>query len=77
MELNVNQAIIHPNYNSTTQRNDIALIRLGKSAVLGMNVRPACLPDPDKGEEVIIYIPDSKSCAREYKIQDFAFWNSL
>jgi hypothetical protein len=34
----------HPDYNSATQQNDIAVIRVGQDIVFSLQVGPACLP---------------------------------
>jgi hypothetical protein len=36
----------HPNYNSATQENDIAVIRVNADIVFSLQVGPACLPFP-------------------------------
>ncbi|RZB70352.1 uncharacterized protein BDFB_004195 [Asbolus verrucosus] len=36
--------VIHPNYNSSTMINDIAIIRLDRKAIFSDYVRPICLP---------------------------------
>jgi hypothetical protein len=40
--------ISHPNYNSQTDINDIALIKLAEAVRMSKNVRPACLHQNDK-----------------------------
>ncbi|XP_017336011.1 serine protease 27 [Ictalurus punctatus] len=39
----VKEVILHPNYNSTTKNNDIALLRLHSSVTFSDYVRPVCL----------------------------------
>lgn len=39
-QINVSQVIVHPNYNSVTQDNDIALLRLTSNAALNQFVQP-------------------------------------
>ena len=41
---------VHPNYNSSSNENDIALIKLHKPAKLNNYVGTICLPDQDSGE---------------------------
>lgn len=42
--LNVSKVILHPSYDTKTQANDIALIRLSKPVQFDRNARPICLP---------------------------------
>ncbi|XP_053492400.1 serine protease 27-like [Ictalurus furcatus] len=39
----VTQLILHPNYNTATQNNDIALLRLNSSVTFTNYIRPVCL----------------------------------
>lgn len=43
----IEEIIIHPEHSERRKLNDIALIRLGKPAILGESVRPICLPNRD------------------------------
>ncbi|KAF4073797.1 hypothetical protein AMELA_G00247520 [Ameiurus melas] len=40
--------IIHPNYNTSSLQNDIALIKLKKAITFNNNVRPVCLMEAEK-----------------------------
>ena len=42
--LTVDRFIAHPTYNSATQQNDIAVIRVTEDIVFSLQVGPACLP---------------------------------
>ncbi|XP_069596442.1 chymotrypsinogen A-like [Ranitomeya imitator] len=44
--LAVGKVFTHPNWNSNTISNDISLIKLASSAVLGSRVSPVCLANP-------------------------------
>ncbi|KRT82249.1 Trypsin, partial [Oryctes borbonicus] len=43
-DVSIDDAIVHPEYDSRTYKNDIALIRLRKSAQISDSVSPICLP---------------------------------
>lgn len=45
-DISVEQFIQHPNYSTISKKNDIALVKLVRSAKLNENVRPICLPLP-------------------------------
>lgn len=40
---NVNQVIVHPNYNNTLFNNDIALMKLSSAVTYNDYIRPVCL----------------------------------
>lgn len=44
--MNIAQIIAHESYvpNSSTQYNDIALIRMARSIAFSINIKPVCLP---------------------------------
>jgi len=44
-EIRVKKVINHPNYNSKTNDNDIAILKLESPLTFNENVKPACLPD--------------------------------
>jgi len=46
-ERNVNYIFIHPDWNSETLANDLAILRLSKPVKFNNYVQPACLPGPD------------------------------
>lgn len=46
--IRVSSVINHPNYNSNTMDNDIALLKLSTKATLNAQVKPACMPDPSE-----------------------------
>ncbi|GMT36380.1 hypothetical protein PFISCL1PPCAC_27677 [Pristionchus fissidentatus] len=55
----VEMTIPHPEYNDTTDDNDIAILRLEEPLVFGHNVSPICLPNkdqsiPDDGQAVVV-----------------------
>ncbi|XP_071847913.1 clotting factor C-like isoform X4 [Apostichopus japonicus] len=52
-KLQVNQTILHPDYDPATKRNDIALIQLRKPVKLSFHIRKACLPDPARENRLL------------------------
>lgn len=52
----VKQVILHPNYNSATQDNDIALLRLNSSVTFTNYIRPVCLAGQGSS------FPDNTNC---------------
>lgn len=53
MTLPVAMAFKHPNYNSRTVDNDIALLRLASPATLSDYILPVCLPGREMAERVL------------------------
>ncbi|KAF3857709.1 hypothetical protein F7725_010910 [Dissostichus mawsoni] len=53
VNLKVLQAFKHPNYNTRTYDNDIALLRLETPAPFSKFILPACLPSSDLAERVL------------------------
>ncbi|KAM4604807.1 vitamin K-dependent protein C [Polymixia lowei] len=51
--LSVAETFKHPNYNSRTVDNDIALLRLASPATLSQYIVPACLPGREMAERVL------------------------
>ena len=47
----VQEIINHPNYNSRTHDNDIAILKLKTHLTFNENVQPACLPKPSFAPE--------------------------
>ncbi|XP_071821569.1 complement factor B-like isoform X1 [Apostichopus japonicus] len=52
-KLQVNQTILHPDYDNVTKSHDIALIQLRKPVQLSFHIRKACLPDPAKENRLL------------------------
>ncbi|PIK38899.1 complement factor B-2 [Apostichopus japonicus] len=52
-KLQVNQTILHPDYDNVTKSHDIALIQLRKPVKLSFLIRKACLPDPAKENRLL------------------------
>lgn len=50
--LQASQIIIHPRYNTNTLENDIALIRLSESAVIGGDIQTAVLSNNDSDDQL-------------------------
>lgn len=44
-DLRIIEVIPHPAYKSSSQYNDVALLKLEQNAKLGPYVRPLCLPE--------------------------------
>jgi len=42
----VSQIVMHPNYNSRTTENDIALVRLATPISFTLDIQPVCAPEP-------------------------------
>ena len=49
----VNRTFVHPGFNRSTLKHDIALLRLSQPIQFGDNVQPICLPEP--GEDELFY----------------------
>ena len=43
----VKEIHVHPQYNSVTFRNDIAILRVDRPFIFNKYVQPACLPGPE------------------------------
>ncbi|XP_076066869.1 venom protease-like [Oratosquilla oratoria] len=46
-DYNIEKVIVHPNYESRTVANDIALIRLDRKVEFTVYINPVCLPPPN------------------------------
>jgi len=55
-DIDIQRVILHPEYNSTTLKNDIALVKLSRPVTYRFGVGPACLPDQDDK-----FVPNSPS----------------
>ncbi|XP_053203643.1 serine protease filzig-like [Panonychus citri] len=51
--VSVNQTFVHPNFNRSTLKHDIALLKLQKNIQFGDNIQPICLPE--SGEDELFY----------------------
>lgn len=45
IDYRISDIIMHPNYSSATQRNDIALVKLKKPTEYTAFIQPICLPE--------------------------------
>ncbi|KAF2883950.1 hypothetical protein ILUMI_22208 [Ignelater luminosus] len=58
IDLNIEEAVVHPKYTRKTGENDIALLRLAKNVKFSDYIRPICLPvreSPDPSPESEMY----------------------
>ncbi|XP_062844178.1 vitamin K-dependent protein C isoform X1 [Trichomycterus rosablanca] len=53
MTISVSRIVSHPNYDSVTVDNDIALLRLATPVKLSMYIVPACLPSRELADRVL------------------------
>ncbi|EDS32664.1 coagulation factor VII [Culex quinquefasciatus] len=52
-DINVEQIIRHPGHSDRSKKNDIALLRLERPAVLGRSVIPICLPNGSPEQRIV------------------------
>lgn len=48
-DISIGRVIKHPSFDSTTLKNDIALVRMSSPVIFRTGLRPACLPDKYRG----------------------------
>ncbi|ODM92147.1 Proclotting enzyme [Orchesella cincta] len=56
-DIDVADVFVHENYNRYSYKNDIAVIKLAKSAYFDKRIRSICLPSPDLSDEDLVNKP--------------------